>query len=62
MKKTILACLLPATIGNLIVLIIALTNKASSFYNYRFVIGISFLVFGGLLRKQILSYRNNVEE
>jgi|GEM_PF-4165156 len=62
MKKTIIAFLFLATIANLIVLIIALTNKTSIFYNYRFVIGISFLMFGGFLRKQIMSFRKKVEE
>lgn len=61
MKKPIFAFLIFATLANLIVLIIALTNKDSNFYNYRFVIGISFLVFGGFLRRQILISRKNTE-
>lgn len=54
MKKPIFAFLVFATLANLIVLIIAFTNNASIFYNYRLVIGILFLVVGGFLRRQIL--------
>lgn len=59
MKKIALALLSLLTIATLVILIIALTNKSSDFYNYRLAIGISFLVFGGILRQQISSNRKN---
>jgi hypothetical protein len=59
MRKIIFAFLILATIANLVILIIALTNNSSEFYNYRFVIGILFMMFGGLLTRQILSYRKS---
>lgn len=62
MKKIVLALLSLLTIATLVILIIALTNKSSGFYNYRLVIGISFLVFGGILRQQISSNRKNAEK
>ena len=62
MRKIILAFLLLVTIANFIVLAIALTNKSSTFYHNRFVIGISFLVFGGFLRRHILSYNKKSTE
>jgi hypothetical protein len=61
MRKIIFAFLILATIANLVILIIALTDNSSEFYNYRFVIGILFMMFGGLLTRQILSYRKNAE-
>ena len=61
MRKIIFAFLTLATIGNLVILIIALTDNSSEFYNYRFVIGILFMMFGGLLTRQILSYRKSAE-
>lgn len=65
MRKIILVFLLLVTIVNFVILTIALTNKSSSFYHNRLVIGISFLMFGGFLRQHILSYnkkpsKNNV--
>ena len=61
MRKIIFAFLILATIANLVILIIALTDNSSEFYNYRFVIGILFMMFGGLLTRQILSYRKSAE-
>ena len=62
MRKIIFAFLILATIANFTILIIALTDNSSEFYNYRFAIGISFMMFGGLLRRNILSYQKRVEE
>ncbi len=56
MKKTILVLLSMITLVNLIFLIIAFTNDYLSLTKYKFLIGISFLTFGGFLRKHILSY------
>ena len=61
MRKIIFAFLILATIANLVILIIALTDNSSEFYNYRFVIGILFMMFGGLLTRQILSYRKSAD-
>jgi len=62
MKKTIFAFLLLATIANLILLILTFTDNSSSFSNYKIVIGISFVVFGGLLSRQLLSSKKSTEE
>jgi hypothetical protein len=62
MRKIILGFLSLITIANFILLVIALTNKSSDFYNYRLVIGISFIMFGGFLRQQILSYGKSIKE
>ena len=63
MKKTILILLSFLTIINLIVLVIALTDKSSNFYSYRLIIGISFLMFGGFLRQHLSSYnKKNVKK
>jgi hypothetical protein len=62
MRKIILGFLSLITIVNFILLVIALTNKSSAFYNYRLVIGISFIMFGGFLRQQILSYGKSIKE
>lgn len=62
MKRIILAVLFLITIANLLILVIALTNKSSEFYNYRSSIIISLLMFSGMLRRQFLSNRNNLEK
>ncbi len=59
MKKITLTLSSLLTIVTLVILIIALTNKSSDFYSYRWIIGILFLVFGGVLRKQISSTNKN---
>jgi hypothetical protein len=56
MRKIILVFSLLITIVNFIILVIALTIDSSIFYNNRFVIGLSFVTFGGFLRKQLLSF------
>ena len=62
MKKIILVFLLLVNIVNFIILVIALTNKSSSFYHNRLVIGISFIMFGGFLRQHLLSYNKKTVE
>jgi hypothetical protein len=63
MRKIILVFLLIATLANLIILAIALTKPSSNFYQYRFIIGISFTMFGGFLRQHVLSYnKKNIEK
>jgi hypothetical protein len=63
MRKIILVFLLLATLANLIILAIALTKPSSSFYQYRFIIGISFITVGGFLRQHVLSYnKKNIEK
>ena len=52
----ILFFLLLVTIANFLILTLALTNKSSSFYPNRLIIGISFLTFGGFVRQNLLSY------
>jgi hypothetical protein len=59
MKKIIFLFLILIIVANLILLIIALTDKSSEFYNYRLVIGISFIMFGGFLRHHFLSNNKN---
>jgi hypothetical protein len=61
MKKAIFAFLVLATIANLVILIIALTDESSVFYNYRFIIGIAFIMFGGFLTRHALGYRKNIQ-
>lgn len=56
MKKIVLVFLSLVTILNLVILVIAFTNESSFLYNYRLIIGISFLMFGGFLRQHVLSY------
>ncbi|HNP32291.1 MAG TPA: hypothetical protein PKN96_03265 [Flavobacterium sp.] len=59
MNKPTLILLSLITLATLVVLIIALTQPTSAFYPYRLVIGICLLVFGGLLRRHILRYRDD---
>ena len=55
-RKIVLSFLLVATVANLIILIIALTNKSGPLYDYGFIIGLSFLVLGGYLREHVSKY------
>ena len=54
MRKIIFIFLLTMTFGNLIILIIALTNQSEFLNQYRLVIGLSFLMFGGFLRQHLI--------
>ncbi|QBZ98197.1 hypothetical protein GS03_01702 [Flavobacterium sangjuense] len=62
MRKITLILLSLLTLVNLVLVIIALTQPTSSLYPYRFVIGISLLMFGGFLRRHILKYREDSKE
>jgi hypothetical protein len=62
MRKITLVFLLTVTVINGILMTIALTNKSSSLYQYRFAIGIPFLMFGGFLRRHLLSYNKKAKE
>lgn len=54
MKKIILVFLLTMTLGNFIVLVMAFTNQSKILNQYRLVIGLSFLMFGGFLRQHLV--------
>lgn len=54
MRKIILVFLLTMTLGNFIILVIALTNQSEFFNQYRLIIGLSFLMFGGFLRQHLV--------
>ncbi len=56
MRKIVLVFLSIIVTINFVILVIALTDKSSVLYNYRLVIGISFVMFGGFLRQHILGY------
>lgn len=56
MRKIVLVFLLTLTIGNFIILEIALTNQSAFLYDYKLIIGISFLSLLGFLRQHLLSY------
>ncbi|WP_309614903.1 hypothetical protein [Flavobacterium sp.] len=62
MRKVVLILLSVITLANLVLLIIALTQPASSLYPFRLVIGIVFLMFGGFLRRHILRYHEDSKE
>lgn len=62
MRKLVLVTLLFITVVNLVILIMSLTNETSIFYGYRFVIGIAFMAFGGLLTRHLLSYNKETAE
>jgi hypothetical protein len=53
MRKIILAVLVVILLANLVVLIIALTNNsaANPFKEYRFFLGLVFIVIGGITKK-----------
>ena len=55
-RKIIFVFLILVTVANLIIFIIALTKESGPLYDYRFLIGISFIMFGGFLRKYISKY------
>jgi hypothetical protein len=54
MKNIIFTLLLTFTIVNLMLLVIALTDQSSVLNNYRLIIAISFMMFGGFLRQHLL--------
>lgn len=54
MRKIILAFLLTMTLGNFIVLVMAFTNQSEFLNQYRLIIGLSFLMFGGFLRQHLI--------
>lgn len=54
MRKIILVFLLTITLGNFIVLVMAFTNQSEFLNQYRLVIGLSFLMFGGFLRQHLI--------
>ncbi|RZJ31138.1 MAG: hypothetical protein EOO48_02965 [Flavobacterium sp.] len=56
MRKLILIILSAATLVNLVLLVIALTNNKSILYPDRLIVAISFFVIAGFLRQHILSY------
>lgn len=62
MRKVVLILLSVITLANLVLLIIALTQPASSLYPFRLVIGIVFLMFGGFLRRHILRNHEDSKE
>lgn len=54
MRKIILVFLLIMTFGNFIILVLALTNQSEFLAQYRLVIGVSFMMFGGFLRQHLI--------
>jgi hypothetical protein len=54
MRKIFLVFLLAMTLGNFIILVMALTNQSEFFNQYRLIIGLSFLMFGGFLRQHLV--------
>ncbi|MES2410814.1 MAG: hypothetical protein V4535_05150 [Bacteroidota bacterium] len=56
MRKIILVLLSIVTLVNLVLVIISLTQPASSLYPHRFIIGISLITFGAFLRRHIVLY------
>ena len=54
MRKIILVFLLAMTLGNFIILVMALTNQSEFLNQYRLIIGLSFLMFGGFLRQHLV--------
>lgn len=54
MRKIILVFLLTMTLGNFIILVMALTNQSEFLNQYRLIIGLSFLMFGGFLRQHLV--------
>ena len=56
MRKIVLFFLSIVTIVNFIIMAIALTNKSSILHNYKLVIVLSFIMFGGFLRQHLLRY------
>lgn len=54
MRKIILVFLLIMTFGSFIILVLALTNQSEFLAQYRLVIGVSFMMFGGFLRQHLI--------